>query len=78
MDERDLYDTKIMLMNGAALFVFFVLFGWGSAKLYLGSSGKRVFDDYLTITELENNIRRIRIENAQLEEKLASLKTKVD
>jgi predicted nuclease with TOPRIM domain len=54
------------------------LFGWGTVKLYLGSNGKRVFDNYLTINELENNIRRIRVENSLLEDKLASLKAKVD
>ena len=66
LDERDLIDYKTQLITGFGLLLILVVFFWGSTSLFGGGNSRKLFNDYMTIHQIEDGIRGIRSQNKQL------------
>jgi hypothetical protein len=62
-----------MTMLGVGLTLLVVTFLIGPSSLFLRSHSDNMFNDFLTVSEIEDRIRRIRLENKALEDELAQL-----
>ena len=74
MDTRDLYDTKAQLIISFTLFILLFVMTVGPVTLWGGDQAKPIFQGFLTVHQLEENMRSIRLENKRLEDELAALR----
>lgn len=62
-----------MAILSAALALIIITFYVGPTGLYRKNHAENVFNDFLTVNQIEDSIRKIRLENQALEEELAQL-----
>ena len=75
MDTRDIFSDKMQLIILFSTMLAMIVFLIGPSKLMGGDPSNRNFQDFLTVTELEEEIRRIREENSRLLSELKPLQS---
>ena len=73
MDERRLTDTPMMSILFICLALGIIVYWIGPPGLMHKSFSDKLFNDFLTVNEIEDRIRNIRLGNKELEDELAQL-----
>jgi hypothetical protein len=73
MDTRDLYDYKMQFIILGLLALSSICLLIGNTSLLSGHLSNRIYQDVITIGELESSIKKIREENSALLDELNSL-----
>lgn len=73
LDGRQLNDYKMMVIISMGMVFLTISFYIGTTTLFNRSPADYLFSDYLTVNQIEDRIRDIRLQNQALEEELAQL-----